>query len=187
MSSSKKLTTFRHFAITAVLFWLVILNKVRVDTMVHVRFMYITYIQNEFENSQPLKSGHQCAICKINVHTNCIKSLGSCIQDSKEPYGRIIVKLDYFSQNGQQLVQIDVLGCENLPAMDVGGTSDPYCVLRIDPQPKKSKWKKKTKVITKNLNPVFKNETFTLNLTNLMIRDLTSRVTIDVFDHDTIS
>ena len=134
-----------------------------------------------------MQSGHQCSLCRINVHTNCIRSVGGCVQDSKEPYGRIIVKLDSFNQNGQQLVQIDILGCLNLPAMDVGGTSDPYCVLRIDPQPEKSKWKKKTKVITKNLNPVFKNETFTLNLTNLMVRDLTSRITIDVFDHDTIS
>ena len=61
--------------------------------------------------------------------------------------------------------------------MDVGGTSDPYCILRLEPQPARAKWKKKTKVITRSLNPVFKDETFTLNLTQLAVRDMQSRIT----------
>ena len=52
------------------------------------------------------RQGYQCSLCKINVHEKCIKSLGSCIEDQKEPYGRIIIKFDYFAQHGQHLVQV---------------------------------------------------------------------------------
>lgn len=130
------------------------------------------------------KQGHQCSHCKMNVHEKCIKSVGDCAEDHKEPYGRIIIKLDYYVYNGKHLVQIDITGCENLPAMDVGGTSDPYCVLRLEPQPK-SKWKKKTKIITRDLNPTF-NESFTANLTQLAVSDMQTRITVDVWDHDTV-
>ena len=51
------------------------------------------------------RQGYQCSLCKINVHEKCIKSLGSCIEDQKEPYGRVIIKFDYFAQHGQHLVQ----------------------------------------------------------------------------------
>ena len=51
------------------------------------------------------RQGYQCSLCKINVHEKCIKSLGSCIEDQKEPYGRIIIKFDYFTQHGQHVVQ----------------------------------------------------------------------------------
>ena len=45
----------------------------------------------------------------------------------------------------------------NLPAMDTGGTSDPYCRLEVGNQAVKSK------TIHKTLNPNW-NETFTFNV-----------------------
>ncbi len=49
-----------------------------------------------------------------------------------------------------------IIQAEDLPAMDIGGTSDPYVKLYILPEKKK---KFETKVQKKSLNPVF-NETF---------------------------
>lgn len=49
-----------------------------------------------------------------------------------------------------------MLQATDLPAMDMGGTSDPYVKIYILPEKKK---KYETKVHRKTLNPVF-NETF---------------------------
>lgn len=49
-----------------------------------------------------------------------------------------------------------MLSAEELPAMDLGGTSDPYVKLFLMPDKKK---KFQTKVQRKSLNPVF-NESF---------------------------
>jgi len=55
----------------------------------------------------------------------------------------------------QQLI-VGVLQAQDLPAMDIGGTSDPYVKVYLLPDKKK---KFETKVQRKNLCPVF-NETF---------------------------
>ena len=54
------------------------------------------------------------------------------------------------------LSRIFFLDMQDLAAMDIGGTSDPYVKIYLLPEKKK---KQETKVHRKTLNPVF-NETF---------------------------
>jgi synaptotagmin-1 len=68
--------------------------------------------------------------------------------------GRIEFTVDYDFQ--KQELSVGVLQAQDLPAMDMGGTSDPYVKVYIMPEKKK---KFETKVHRKTLNPVF-NETF---------------------------
>lgn len=53
-------------------------------------------------------------------------------------------------------LSVTVIQAEDLPALDMGGTSDPYVKVYLLPDKKK---KFETKVHRKTLNPVF-NETF---------------------------
>lgn len=53
-----------------------------------------------------------------------------------------------------------MIQAEDLPALDMGGTSDPYVKVYLLPDKKK---KFETKVHRKTLNPVF-NETFTFKV-----------------------
>ena len=57
-----------------------------------------------------------------------------------------------------------IISAEELPAMDLGGTSDPYVKLFLMPDKKK---KFQTKVQRKSLNPVF-NETFVFKVSNFL-------------------
>uniref|UniRef100_A0A915KUZ0 C2 domain-containing protein n=1 Tax=Romanomermis culicivorax TaxID=13658 RepID=A0A915KUZ0_ROMCU len=68
--------------------------------------------------------------------------------------GRLQFKLDYDFQQNQ--LAVTVLQGEDLPGMDMSGTSDPYVKVYLMPEKKK---KFETKVHRKTLNPVF-NETF---------------------------
>jgi synaptotagmin-1 len=68
--------------------------------------------------------------------------------------GKIEFSLDY--DFAKQELTVGVLQANDLPAMDMGGTSDPYVKCYIMPDKKK---KFETKVHRKALNPVF-NETF---------------------------
>ena len=54
------------------------------------------------------------------------------------------------------ILTVHILKCEDLPAMDIGGLSDPYVKLYLLPERKR---KYETKVYRKTLNPVF-NESF---------------------------
>lgn len=66
----------------------------------------------------------------------------------------ILFQLEYdFNQNS---FSVTVIQAEELPALDMGGTSDPYVKVYLLPDKKK---KFETKVHRKTLNPVF-NETF---------------------------
>ncbi|CAG9762501.1 unnamed protein product [Ceutorhynchus assimilis] len=68
--------------------------------------------------------------------------------------GKLQFKLEYdFNQNS---LSVTVIQAEELPALDMGGTSDPYVKVYLLPDKKK---KFETKVHRKTLNPVF-NETF---------------------------
>ncbi|KAL2309664.1 hypothetical protein Nmel_005881 [Mimus melanotis] len=75
-----------------------------------------------------------------------------------EKLGKIQYSLDYDFQNNQLLVGI--IQAAELPALDMGGTSDPYVKVFLLPDKKK---KYETKVHRKTLNPVF-NEQFTFKV-----------------------
>jgi len=64
--------------------------------------------------------------------------------------------------NNLQLI-VGILQAQDLPAMDLGGTSDPYVKVYMLPDKKK---KFETKVQRKNLCPVF-NETFIFKVLQL--------------------
>lgn len=61
-----------------------------------------------------------------------------------------------------------VIQAEELPALDMGGTSDPYVKVYLLPDKKK---KFETKVHRKTLNPVF-NESFTFKVSPAFFRNL---------------
>ncbi len=59
------------------------------------------------------------------------------------------------------ILTVHIFKCENLPAMDIGGTSDPYVKIYLLPERKR---KQETKVHRKTLDPIF-NETFKFEVT----------------------
>jgi len=79
-------------------------------------------------------------------------------KQSEQKLGRLQFKLEYdFNSNN---LTVTVIQCEELPALDMGGTSDPYVKVYLLPDKKK---KFETKVHRKTLNPVF-NEIFTFKV-----------------------
>ncbi|XP_044575446.1 synaptotagmin 1 isoform X1 [Cotesia glomerata] len=76
-------------------------------------------------------------------------------KQSEVKLGRLQYKLEYdFNSNS---LAVTVIRAEDLPALDMGGTSDPYVKVYLLPDKKK---KFETKVHRKTLSPEF-NETFT--------------------------
>uniref|UniRef100_A0A3B4TUK1 Synaptotagmin Va n=1 Tax=Seriola dumerili TaxID=41447 RepID=A0A3B4TUK1_SERDU len=73
---------------------------------------------------------------------------------------------------------VGILQAQDLPAMDMGGTSDPYVKVYMLPDKKK---KFETKVQRKNLSPVF-NETFTFKIPYSELGGQT--LVLQVFDFD---
>lgn len=65
-----------------------------------------------------------------------------------------VLQMEYDFQGNT--LSVTVIQAEDLPALDMGGTSDPYVKVYLLPDKKK---KFETKVHRKTLNPVF-NETF---------------------------
>lgn len=79
----------------------------------------------------------------------------------EQKLGRLQYKLEYdFNQSN---LVVTVHQAEELPALDMGGTSDPYVKVYLLPDKKK---KFETKVHRKTLNPVF-NENFTFKVSSL--------------------
>lgn len=73
------------------------------------------------------------------------------------------VQLEYdFNSNS---LAVTVIQAEELPALDMGGTSDPYVKVYLLPDKKK---KFETKVHRKTLNPAF-NETFVFKVRKAMV------------------
>ncbi len=58
---------------------------------------------------------------------------------------------------------VEIIKAENLAAMDLGGTSDPYVKVYLMPDRKR---KQETRVHRKTLNPVF-NESFKFEVTKM--------------------
>ncbi|KAE8296349.1 Synaptotagmin-1 Synaptotagmin I [Larimichthys crocea] len=102
----------------------------------------------------------------------------------QEKLGRLHFTLDYnFTDN---TLVVGILQGAELPAMDVGGSSDPYVKLVLLPDKKK---KFETKVHRKTLNPDF-NETFTFKVPYTELGGKTLVMTMYDFDrfskHDAI-
>ncbi|XP_075998030.1 synaptotagmin-A-like [Genypterus blacodes] len=101
-----------------------------------------------------------------------------------EKLGRLHFTLDYnFTDN---TLVVGILQGAELPAMDVGGSSDPYVKLFLLPDKKK---KFETKIHRKTLNPIF-NETFTFKVPYTELGGKTLVMTVYDFDrfskHDAI-
>uniref|UniRef100_A0A8C5HLP6 Synaptotagmin-1-like n=1 Tax=Gouania willdenowi TaxID=441366 RepID=A0A8C5HLP6_GOUWI len=80
-------------------------------------------------------------------------------------------------RRGERLI-VGIIQAQDLPAMDMGGTSDPYVKVYMLPDKKK---KFETKVQRKNLCPVF-NETFTFKIPYSELGGQT--LVLQVFDFD---
>ncbi|XP_043229799.1 synaptotagmin 1-like isoform X1 [Amphibalanus amphitrite] len=101
-------------------------------------------------------------------------------KQSEQKLGRLQFKLEYdFNSNN---LTVTVIQCEELPALDMGGTSDPYVKVYLLPDKKK---KFETKVHRKTLNPVF-NETFTFK--NVPYADAMGKTLVfAIYDFDRFS
>ncbi|XP_068632936.1 synaptotagmin 1 isoform X2 [Battus philenor] len=103
--------------------------------------------------------------------------------DSKkeeQKLGKLQYKLEYdFNSNS---LSVTVIQAEELPALDMGGTSDPYVKVYLLPDKKK---KFETKVHRKTLNPEF-NETFVFK--NVPYADAMNKTLVfAIFDFDRFS
>ncbi|XP_031632289.1 synaptotagmin 1 isoform X3 [Contarinia nasturtii] len=99
---------------------------------------------------------------------------------SEQKLGKLQYKLEYdFNSNS---LNVTVLQAEELPALDMGGTSDPYVKVYLLPDKKK---KFETKVHRKTLNPVF-NESFVFK--NLPYAEAMNKTLVfAIFDFDRFS
>ncbi|XP_054004090.1 synaptotagmin 1 isoform X2 [Hylaeus anthracinus] len=101
-------------------------------------------------------------------------------KQSEVKLGKLQYKLEYdFNTNS---LAVTVIQAEELPALDMGGTSDPYVKVYLLPDKKK---KFETKVHRKTLNPAF-NETFTFK--NVPYADAMNKTLVfAIFDFDRFS
>lgn len=86
------------------------------------------------------------------------------VRESKEYLGKLQYKLEY--DFNTQTLHVTAIQCSELPALDMGGTSDPYIKVYLMPDKKR---KFETKVHRKTLNPFF-NETFAFKGVGVHIR-----------------
>jgi len=94
--------------------------------------------------------------------------------------GKLEYSLDYDFQ--KQELKVEVIQAQELPAMDMSGTSDPYVKVYVLPDKKK---KFETKVYRKTLNPIF-NETFIFK--NLAYGEIGGKTLVfAVYDFDRFS
>lgn len=98
---------------------------------------------------------------------------------SEEKLGRLQFKLDYDFNTSN--LAVTVIQAEDLPGLDMSGTSDPYVKVYLLPDKKK---KYETKVHRKTLNPVF-NETFNFKVPYAEIT--TKTLVFAIFDFDRFS
>jgi len=99
---------------------------------------------------------------------------------SKEYLGKLQYKLEYDFNN--QTLNVTAIQCSELPALDMGGTSDPYVKIYLMPDKKR---KFETKVHRKTLDPFF-NETFAFK--NVPYSETFDKTLVfSVFDYDRFS
>lgn len=101
-------------------------------------------------------------------------------KQSEVKLGKLQYKLEYdFNSNS---LSVTVIQAEDLPALDMGGTSDPYVKVYLLPDKKK---KFETKVHRKTLSPVF-NETFSFK--NVPYAEAMNKTLVfAIFDFDRFS
>ncbi|KAH7731919.1 CRE-SNT-2 protein [Aphelenchoides avenae] len=96
--------------------------------------------------------------------------------DAAQGYGKIHFSLEYCFETNK--LSVAIVECENLPAMDRNGMSDPYIKLSILPERKQ---KFETKIQRKTLNPVF-NEKFMFNIPFNELQSKTLQIVAYDFD-----
>ncbi|XP_075924691.1 synaptotagmin-1-like [Petromyzon marinus] len=101
------------------------------------------------------------------------------LQKEEERLGKLQFTLDYDFQSTQ--LTVGILQAAELPALDMGGTSDPYVKIFLLPDKKK---KYETRVHRKTLNPVF-NESFSFKVPYSELGGKT--LVMMVFDFDRFS
>lgn len=101
------------------------------------------------------------------------------LKKDEDKLGRLQFRLDYDFNNTN--LAVGVLQAEELPGMDMCGTSDPYVKVYLMPDKKK---KFETKVHRKTLNPVF-NETFNFKVPYAEVT--TKTLVFAVYDFDRFS
>lgn len=100
-------------------------------------------------------------------------------KEEKEYLGKLEYKLDYDFTKGE--LTVGIIQAEELPALDMNGTSDPYVKVFLKPDKKK---KFETKVHRKTLHPVF-DETF---LFKVPFSEITSKeLCLHIYDFDRFS
>uniref|UniRef100_A0A4W4FXJ9 Synaptotagmin n=1 Tax=Electrophorus electricus TaxID=8005 RepID=A0A4W4FXJ9_ELEEL len=118
------------------------------------------------------------------VETGLTESEKESEPKEQEKLGKLQYSLDYnFTEN---MLIVGIIQAAELPAMDMGGTSDPYVKVYLLPDKKK---KFETKVHRKTLNPTF-NEQFTFKVPYTELGGKTLVMTMYDFDrfskHDAI-
>ncbi|KAM9754857.1 synaptotagmin VIII [Menidia menidia] len=98
---------------------------------------------------------------------------------ARQQRGKLLYSLEYSSTTSELIVGIKQ--ANNLKAMDMGRSSDPYVKIYILPEKSKTY---ETKVFKSTLNPVF-NEQFTFQLTKAVLQK--STVVMKVFDFNRFS
>ncbi|CAH8567399.1 unnamed protein product [Schistosoma mattheei] len=132
--------------------------------------------------SEALKSQDKVAL-KTDMEMNEQEQAGDH-EKEKQYFGKLQFSLDYDFQKAE--LTVGVIQANDLPAMDMCGTSDPYVKVTLLPDKKK---KYETKVHRKILNPIF-NETFIFKIPYAEISSKTILFTVYDFDrfskHDQI-
>lgn len=100
------------------------------------------------------------------------RRIANCNATDAHPTFLFQLEYDFNTNN----LAVTVLQAEDLPALDMGGTSDPYVKVYLMPDKKK---KFETKVHRKTLSPVF-NETFTFKASSHDV-DLELNAHTDIF------
>jgi len=115
---------------------------------------------------------------KLTVNMEDNEDVDGAARDNRS-LGKIQFSLDYDFQKAE--LSVGVIQACDLPAMDMGGTSDPYVKVYVLPDRKQ---KYETKVQRKTLNPIF-NETFVFKVP---YAEIASRVLLlNIYDFDRFS